>query len=90
LFSAAETIVLFFYTCSVQIPELQRMQRDTKVLIGILLSSLEKTKKKDQKRAFCTPVGSKRITMGSRVKLETYTLNRERKVMIPSVSHTAN
>ena len=59
-------------------------------LTGILLSSPEKTKEKDQKREFWTPVGSKHIAIGSRIKLKAYTSNRECKVLIPSLSRSAN
>ena len=50
------------------------------------MSTLEKTKKKDQKRAFRFPMGSKRIAIGSRIKLKIYTSNREREILIPSLS----
>ena len=63
---------------------------DMHSLTGTLLSSPEKTKKKVQKGGFRTPVGSKRITIGSRIELETYTTNREREVLILSLSCMAN
>ena len=60
-------------------------------LTGILLSSPEKTKKKDKKRAFRTPVGSKRIATSSRIELKPIcTSNRVRDILIPSLSRTAN
>ena len=55
-----------------------------KKLTGILLSSPEKTKKRDQKGDPRTPLGSKRKKIDTRIELETNASNRECEILIPA------
>ena len=59
-------------------------------LTGILLNSPEKNKENDQKGDPQTPLGSKRKSIDLRIKINTYTLNRERDVLIPPLSQATN